>query len=149
MKIFLTVLVLVGAVFLGRETGLYDFHWVKSEARSTLNTSWETVNYRRGLRSIADVKETPGGAELLFSDGSQGTLTLQNINCSGAYWIPLFKHVDVTAKASFASGDGRLTATYDFTGSIDFRGSCSVRFVRKAARAYCINVMLADLGNRL
>jgi hypothetical protein len=149
MTLFLTVVVLVGAVFLGRETGLYDFHWISSQARSTLNMSWNAVKHRRGMMSISNVQEMPRGAERLFSDGWRGTLTLQSINHSGACFHPFCKHIDVTARASFASADSRLTAACDLSGSIDIKGIFSVLFIRNRTRAYCINVMLADLGNRL
>jgi hypothetical protein len=129
-KIALVAFLLLLLVCLGRETGLYDFHWTTSEAKSNLQSSVTKHNYRNGVRAISGVTETSDGASITFSDGTTGTLTINDMTYSGMYYLPFIKHIDASMKASFVSADGRIVAQYAATTSIDIKGSCSIRFAR-------------------
>jgi hypothetical protein len=148
-KIAHAVFLLVLLLFLGRETGLYNFHWTSSNAQSHMESSVTTHNYRSGFISISNIAETPSGAKLTFSDGSTVTLTINNITYSGMYYLPIVKHISASMKASFATSDHRITGEYAVNTTIDIKGTCSIRFARQAARVTCMNMILSDIRKRL
>src|SRR3954470_19778037 len=99
-KIALTVIFLVLVVFLGRETGIYDFHLANSKSQGNLKSSTS-----HGGSSVVSVKEAQDGATLRFSDGSTGTLKVNRIAYSGVYFLPLVKQIKVDMDASVTSSD--------------------------------------------